>query len=49
INGDLAEPSFLHVKLINAIVSGDVGKAGKSSDAILDYLERFTKHAAGLS
>ncbi len=49
INGDLAEPSFLHVKLINAIVSGDVRKAGKSSDAILDYLERFTKHAAELS
>ncbi|MBI3586433.1 MAG: GntR family transcriptional regulator [Ignavibacteriales bacterium] len=48
-SGDLLKASALHAKLMKAIASGDIRKAGTSSDELLNYLERFTKRALELS
>lgn len=45
-NSDLLQTSSLHTKLMKAIASGDTHQAGKLSDKLLNYLERFTKHTA---
>lgn len=41
--GDLALCARLHAKLASAVKSGNEEKAGKASDALLDYVEDFTR------
>src|SRR5512140_525983 len=47
-NGDLAKAAGLHSRLMRAIAVGNQREAGKASDALLDYLERFTKQTLDL-
>jgi DNA-binding GntR family transcriptional regulator len=42
-DGDLAAAARLHVALVRAIASGRRRNAAVASDALLDYLERFTR------
>ena len=42
-NGDIAKAVGLHARLMRAVASGDEKEAGKASDALMDYLERFTR------
>ncbi len=47
-NGDLAKAAGLHSRLMRAIAAGNAREAGRASDALLDYLERFTKQTLEL-
>lgn len=41
--GDLAESARLHEELMRAVADRDEEKASECSDALIDYLERFTR------
>lgn len=43
--GDLRRSAQLHEQLIEAIVSADESRASDASDALIDYLEDFTRAA----
>lgn len=43
--GDLGLCARLHAKLASAVKSGSEEKAAKASDALLDYVENFTRSA----
>ena len=45
---DLNHSTQLHVDVMKAVVAGDVAKAGDASDALLDYLEQFTRKTLDL-
>jgi DNA-binding GntR family transcriptional regulator len=47
--GDLLESAGLHTALMIAVAEGDSALAGEASDALIDYLERFTKEALELA
>jgi DNA-binding GntR family transcriptional regulator len=47
-NGDLPKAAGLHSRLMRAIAAGNEREAAKASDALLDYLERFTKQTLDL-
>ncbi len=42
-NGDIAKAAELHARLMRAVASGNVKSAGKASDALVDYLQKFTR------
>jgi DNA-binding GntR family transcriptional regulator len=48
-NGDLPRAAELHAALMKAVASGDEGRAGAASDALVDYLEEFAKTALDLA
>jgi len=47
-NGDLARAAVLHSRLMHAIAAGKEKGAGKASDTLMDYLERFTRQTLQL-
>lgn len=47
-SGDLQESAALHTALMLVVAEGDAAKAANASDALIDYLERFTKEALEL-
>jgi DNA-binding GntR family transcriptional regulator len=47
-NGDLPKAAGLHSRLMRAIAAGKEQDAAKASDALLNYLERFTKQTLDL-
>jgi DNA-binding GntR family transcriptional regulator len=47
-NGDLSRAAGLHSRLMRAIASGNEKEAGKASEALMDYLEQFTKQTLEL-
>lgn len=42
-NGDLTQSARLHEQLMRAIAEADYDGAAEASDALVDYLERFTR------
>ena len=48
VNGDLKKSIALHSALMFAVADADQNGAGTASDALMDYLERFTKEALDL-
>ena len=42
-NGDIARAAALHARLMRAVASGRTQEAGRASDALMDYLEKFTR------
>ena len=44
-NGDLTHAASLHAALMNAVAAEDERAAATASDALLDYLEQFTRAA----
>ncbi|MEM8484913.1 MAG: GntR family transcriptional regulator [Bacteroidota bacterium] len=46
--GDLRRSAALHMEMIAAVVSGDEQGAAFAADAILDYLDAFTRKALNL-
>ncbi len=46
--GDLSRSAALHMDMISAVVSGDEQGAAHATDAILDYLDEFTRKALNL-
>jgi len=46
--GDLGQSADLHERMIDAVLSRDEQAAGSAADAIIDYLERFTREALDL-
>lgn len=47
-NGDLAQSAALHGAMMRAVAAGNEEKAAEASDALIDYLERFTREALEL-
>ncbi len=47
-NGDLAQSAALHSSMLKAVADGNEEKAAEASDALIDYLERFTREALEL-
>lgn len=47
-NGDLMQSAELHAKMMDAVADGPEDNAARASDALIDYLERFTKEALEL-
>lgn len=47
--GDITESAQLHIRMIEAVLSRDEENAASSSNAIMDYLEMFTRKALDLS
>ena len=47
--GDLAKLAKHHVEVMKAVSEGDEEKAAAASDALIDYLEAFSKAAIGLA
>lgn len=43
INGDLKQSARLHERLMHAIAAGNENDAAAASDALIDYLETFTR------
>lgn len=48
-NGDLAQSARLHERLMRAISENDPQGAEKASDALIDYLEHFTRSVLDLA
>ncbi|MBN2356633.1 GntR family transcriptional regulator, partial [candidate division KSB1 bacterium] len=48
-DGNIAEIAGLHVTLMRAVADGDESAAGHASDAIIDYMEQFTKNSLDIS
>ncbi len=46
--GDIAKSAMLHIQMIDSVISRDEDAAGQSADAILDYLEDFTRRSLEL-
>ena len=46
--GDIATSASLHTKMIDAVLSRDEENAADAADAIIDYLENFTRQALDL-
>ena len=42
-HGDLATAAGFHARLIRAVASGKESAAGRASDELVDYLDRFTR------
>lgn len=47
-NGDLAESARLHEELMRAVADGEEQRAAQSSDALINYLVRFTRSVLNL-
>jgi len=47
-NGDLAQSATLHGAMMRAVAEGNEQKAAEASDALIDYLELFTREALEL-
>ncbi len=47
--GDIARSADLHTQMINAVLARDEKNAAQASDAIIDYLEQFTRGALDLT
>ena len=47
-NGDLSRSAELHATFMEAIAGGNEKESAQASDALIDYLERFTKEALEL-
>jgi DNA-binding GntR family transcriptional regulator len=47
--GDLARLANYHAEVMKAVADGSEEKAAAASDALIDYLEAFSKAAVGLS
>lgn len=46
--GDLNRSVALHMEMISAVVAGEVTEVAQASEAILDYLDAFTRKALNL-
>lgn len=46
--GDIIRSAALHTAMINAVISADETEASHAADAIIDYLEQFTRLALDL-
>ena len=44
-NGDLVKIAELHATLMEKVAEGDISEAGNASDALIEYLEMFTKES----
>jgi DNA-binding GntR family transcriptional regulator len=47
--GDLARSAEFHAELMHWVAAGDQERAAQASDALIDYLEIFTKAAIGIA
>ena len=47
-NGDLRHSAELHGAMMEAVADGNEIEAAGASDALIDYLERFTKEVLEL-
>ncbi|MCB0265940.1 MAG: GntR family transcriptional regulator [Calditrichaeota bacterium] len=48
-SGDLTTAADLHANLVKAVANQNADSAAAASDALLDYLEKFTRQALGLN
>ncbi|HMB91655.1 MAG TPA: GntR family transcriptional regulator [Rhodothermales bacterium] len=47
-DGDLAQSAALHASILRAVAAGDEAQAAAASDALIDYLETFTRATVDL-